>query len=110
MSDKVRKFRGARHVVQLIICLSLICIPTSATGQDYTPGKKLDLDFKAIAQPFLENNCFDCHSGAAPEGDLSLEELGPIDEVNADTWKSVWAQVSLKEMPPKDMDLSLIHI
>ena len=104
MSDKVRKFRGARHVVQLIICLSLICIPTSATGQDYTPGKKLDLDFKAIAQPFLENNCFDCHSGAAPEGDLSLEELGPIDEVNADTWKSVWAQVSLKEMPPKDMD------
>ena len=46
----------------------------------------------------------DCHGDAEPEGNLSLHDLGPVDEVNAATWKSVWAQVTLKEMPPKDAD------
>lgn len=27
---------------------------------------------------------------------------GPVDEVNASVWRSVWAQVTLKEMPPID--------
>ena len=30
-------------------------------------------------------------------------DLGPVDEVNSGTWRSVWAQVTLKEMPPKEM-------
>ena len=36
-----------------------------------------------------------------PEGNLSLHDLGPVDEVNAGIWKSIWAQVTLKEMPPE---------
>ncbi|MHC4996667.1 MAG: DUF1588 domain-containing protein [Planctomycetota bacterium] len=43
----------------------------------------------------------DCHDGPDAKGDLSLFELGPVDETNADIWKAVWAQVTLKEMPPK---------
>ena len=31
-------------------------------------------------------------------------DLGPVDETNAATWKSVWAQVALQEMPPKKKD------
>ena len=88
----------------LAFCLVIIFAPGLATGQDYTPGQKLNLDFEALAQPFLEDNCFDCHSGSSPEGDLSLQDLGPVDEANADTWQSVWAQVALREMPPPDMD------
>ena len=84
--------------------LLLLLMTNPAFGQDYTPGQKLDQEFEALAQPFLENHCLDCHSGSSPEGDLSLEELGPIDEANADTWKAVWAQVALEEMPPRDMD------
>ncbi|WP_409994774.1 DUF1588 domain-containing protein [Blastopirellula marina] len=68
------------------------------------PGQKVDKDFRSFAQPFLVNHCADCHGEIAPEGNLTLENLGPVDEVNADVWTSVWAQVALQEMPPKDAD------
>lgn len=75
-----------------------------ALGEAYVPGEKLNQDFAGFARPFLDAHCIDCHSGAAPEGNLALDELGPVDEVNAAVWNSVWAQVTLKEMPPKDAD------
>lgn len=74
-----------------------------ASGETYTPGQILNKDFDNFAREFLNDHCVDCHGETAPEGDLSLESLGPVDEVNSSTWKSVWAQVTLKEMPPEDM-------
>lgn len=73
-------------------------------GETYTPGQKVSRDFKTFAKSFLTTHCVDCHGQSEPEGNLSLHDLGPVDEVNAATWKSVWAQVTLKEMPPRDMD------
>ncbi len=67
----------------------------------YTPGEPARGNFKKFARSFLENNCFDCHDNETKKGDLSLEDLGPVDETNAAVWKSVWAQVTLQEMPPK---------
>ena len=66
----------------------------------YVPGESVEEDFEGFAQLFLENHCFDCHDDTITEGDLSLIELGPVDESNASVWKSIWAQVSLQEMPP----------
>ena len=66
----------------------------------YVPGEPVEEDFEGFAQLFLENHCFDCHDDTITEGDLSLIELGPVDESNASVWKSIWAQVSLQEMPP----------
>jgi len=74
----------------------------NAAAQTYTPGQTIKQDFNRLAKPFLENHCLDCHGANDPEGDLSLVDLGPIDEVNAGTWKSIWAQVTLKEMPPTE--------
>lgn len=74
----------------------------NAAAQTYTPGQTIKQDFNRLAKPFLENHCLDCHGANDPEGDLSLIDLGPIDEVNAGTWKSIWAQVTLKEMPPAE--------
>ena len=55
-----------------------------------------------FAQGFLDKHCLECHDDlTVTEGDLSLLDLGPVDETNAATWKSVWAQVTLQEMPPK---------
>ena len=71
-------------------------------AQTYTPGQTVDRDFDHFARTFLDTHCIDCHSEADPEGALSLHDLGPIDEVNAAIWKSVWAQVALGEMPPED--------
>ncbi len=68
----------------------------------YTPGEPVHGDFDHFAQGFLDANCVECHDDLTTEGDLNLLDLGPVDETNASVWKSVWAQVTLEEMPPKD--------
>src|SRR5690606_18679665 len=70
----------------------------------YTPGQRIERDFSEFARPFLVRHCVDCHGRSEPQGNLSLHDLGAVDEVNAVVWKSVWAQVALKEMPPRDAE------
>ena len=89
--------------IVLAVLLSWGVLPV-AGGETYTPGRKVNKDFASFAKVFLAHHCFDCHGETDPEGNLSLNELGPVDELNAGTWKSVWAQVTLKEMPPQDAD------
>ncbi|MDG2387779.1 MAG: DUF1588 domain-containing protein [Planctomycetaceae bacterium] len=86
----------------LVILLS--CgLMSVASGEAYQPGQKVDSDYGSFAQPFLTSHCVDCHGETEPEGNLSLHDLGPVDEVNAATWKAIWAQVSLREMPPREV-------
>ncbi|TWT72859.1 DUF1588 domain-containing protein [Allorhodopirellula solitaria] len=86
------------------LTLTFVGLISPVSAQTYTPGEAIDEDFDRFAKPFLETHCVDCHGASYPEGELSLEDLGPVDEINASTWKSVWAQVSLQEMPPADAD------
>jgi len=79
-------------------------LSSAANAETYTPGQKIDRDFGEFARPFLVRHCVDCHGETEPEGNLSLHDLGAVDEVNAAVWKSVWAQVALKEMPPRDAE------
>ncbi|MEM8952625.1 MAG: DUF1588 domain-containing protein [Verrucomicrobiota bacterium] len=58
--------------------------------------------FKSFAEPFLVEYCFDCHDASTEKGGVSLEELADISPDNAVLWKSVWEQVALGEMPPRD--------
>ena len=95
------KFQLAVLVV-LFGNLAAVGLVSDTNAQTYTPGWAVKKDFASFAKPFLADQCLDCHGQSDPEGDLSLEDLGPVTEVNADTWRSVWAQVSLKEMPPQD--------
>ncbi|MDA0765926.1 MAG: DUF1588 domain-containing protein [Verrucomicrobia bacterium] len=60
-----------------------------------------DAGFGKLAEPFLENYCLDCHDDATQKGGVSLHELGDVTAKDADMWKRVWEQVSLKEMPPR---------
>jgi hypothetical protein len=71
------------------------------TAEIYTPGEPVRGDFKNFARVFLKSHCFDCHDNDTAKGDLSLEDLGSVDETSAAVWKSIWAQVTLQEMPPK---------
>jgi hypothetical protein len=73
----------------------------SLSAGTYTPGEPVLGNFKNLAEDFLYDHCYDCHDNETQKGDLNLMDLGPIDETNAAVWKSVWAQVSLQEMPPK---------
>ena len=85
--------------------LRAVAFSLLATGvgsaERYVPGEPVKLGFKDFASGFLDYHCLECHDEATEKGDLSLEDLGPVDETNAALWKSIWAQVSLKEMPPK---------
>lgn len=87
------------------MAITLVCAGASMVrAETYSPGQAAADDFDASAKEFLADHCLDCHSGSSPEGNLSLEDLGPVDEINAATWKSVWAQVAIKEMPPRDAE------
>lgn len=92
----------------MLLSVSLLMLASgalSAAGAEiYTPGQTIDKDFNSFGRPFLVKHCVDCHGETDPEGNLSLQDLGPVDEVNSGIWKSVWAQVTLKEMPPQDAD------
>ena len=70
----------------------------------YVPGSAVPEDFESFAEPFLNEYCLDCHSGSEPEAGLSLDTLGAMNEANATTWRSIWAQVSLQEMPPEEAE------
>ena len=87
----------------VVLVLALLWSPfATVRAETYTPGKTVQKDFKSFAKSFLDQHCTDCHGATDPEGNLSLVDLGPVDEVNSAVWKSVWAQVTLKEMPPRD--------
>ena len=88
----------------LFVCLPILSCIHSVFGETYTPGVPEGLDFESFSGPFLRSHCVDCHSGDSPEGNLSLDDLGPVDDLNIEVWKNVWAQVTLREMPPKEVD------
>ena len=69
-------------------------------GRPFIPGENVRGDFSQIGELFLENHCVDCHDDETKEADLNLLDLGPVDEINAAVWKSVWSQVAMGEMPP----------
>jgi hypothetical protein len=91
----------ARFVSAVMLSLGLL---SAVNAESYTPGQTVSKDFNSFARQFLASNCVDCHGETDPEGNLSLTDLGPVNEINAATWTSVWAQVTLKEMPPADAD------
>ena len=74
---------------------------TVVAGDLYTPGEPVDGSYEEFAQGFLDQHCYDCHDDETSKGDFSIEDLGPVDETNTALWKSIWAQVMLREMPPK---------
>ena len=77
-------------------------VGTAQSADPYTPGEPVHGTFDTLAQGFLDKHCYECHDDLTSEADLNLLDLGPVDETNAAIWKSVWAQVTLQEMPPKE--------
>jgi len=89
------------HTLTFLLLAAALLSTTAIAAETYTPGEPVHGGFKDFAHGFLQQNCFECHDDETTKGDLNLLELGPVDETNAATWKSVWAQVALGEMPPK---------
>jgi hypothetical protein len=87
------------------LCIALVtCLMTGAAKEPYQVGKVIDKNFDSYGVDFIDNNCTNCHDDEKTEADLNLLDLGPVNEENIATWKSIWAQVALGEMPPKKKD------
>ena len=89
------------NALRLFLGLVFLTASLSSTAEPHIPGQLVPKDFETIGLDFLEYHCFDCHDDSITRADLNLMELGPVNETNAHTWKSVWAQIALQEMPPK---------
>lgn len=85
-------------IFEVIVLTGLHCITCADTL--FTPGEFVPGDFKSVAEGFMGQYCLDCHDEDTSKGNLSLQDLGPVDETNTPIWKSIWAQVMLQEMPP----------
>ena len=85
-------------IFEVIVLTGLHCITCADTL--FTPGEFVPGDFKSVAEGFMDQYCLDCHDEDTSKGNLSLQDLGPVDETNTPIWKSIWAQVMLQEMPP----------
>lgn len=95
----------SKHAYACAVLLGCVSLAT-ASAETYTPGQRVEKDFRGFAKPLLAKYCGDCHGEEDPEaneGSFSLHDLGAVDGVNAAAWTSVWAQVTLKQMPPEDM-------
>ena len=92
------------HTFSSALQISLVALLLSAhasAAETYKPGEPVRGDYKDIVQGFLDQHCIECHDNDTKKGDLSLLDLGPVDETNAALWKSLWAQVALGQMPPR---------
>ncbi len=56
--------------------------------------------FDSTVKPFLQKHCVRCHGADTEEGEVAFHTLTGVDVDNAELWKRVWEQVSLKQMPP----------
>ncbi|QDU55241.1 DUF1592 domain-containing protein [Aeoliella mucimassa] len=63
-------------------------------------------DFRHLAQPMLEQYCYDCHSGESADGGIALDEIQGADQFQKDRadWQKVLARVSNGSMPPEDYE------
>lgn len=91
-------------IVSLLMAVFSSALSNAADNADFTPGQAVNGDYENFARGFLKSHCLDCHGQTDPKASLSLHDIGPIDEVNAATWRSIWTQVTLKEMPPREVD------
>ena len=85
----------ARSTFLLGVCLIVVAPRAGVRAQGPST-------FESRAKPFLQSYCLDCHGSDTQEGDVAFHDLADVDPDNAELWKSVWEQVALKEMPPKD--------
>ena len=79
-----------RQILALLMsAITPIVLDTDAMGRD----DELQRDFSGVVRPFLEGNCFECHSGEEPEAQLDLSGFVSARDVARDfaTWKHVTA-------------------
>ncbi|MEZ6134180.1 MAG: DUF1592 domain-containing protein [Pirellulaceae bacterium] len=88
------------HTVRTsILLLTVLAIPLQAAD---TQQRAVELQSKI--RPLLQTHCLDCHSGAEPDGGLTLDHFdSPLDFLKGRrVWEKAVQKMEIGEMPPAD--------
>ena len=63
-------------------------------------------EYRHLAQPLLEQYCYDCHMGDSADGGIAIDALKGSDDFQQDRthWQKVLARLKSGDMPPPDYD------
>ncbi|MGD9722705.1 MAG: DUF1592 domain-containing protein [Pirellulales bacterium] len=98
------KFETPARIVIALVALSAPVVASQAAEQTTDPFAGVAEDYTADALPLVQKFCLECHSTAAQEGELDLEQFAKLDDVRRGTkaWLKVAEMLDNGEMPPKD--------
>ena len=90
------------------ILMALVAAVASSTGASAAEPNAPAADFDRRIAPLLTTRCLECHSGAAPEGGLSLVDAAAAAKggdsgpalIPGSLESPIWTRVAADEMPP----------
>ncbi len=103
--------RRGKSCLRWAICLCLQLLAgysqteaSSAAPQDLFEG--VSKEYSRQTHGMLKKFCMECHSTAAPEGELDLERFSDLSQVRQHpaVWIKVLEMIDNGEMPPKDAE------
>ena len=87
----------------VIACTLLMHGVSVAYQASNSSDPKLTQDFEAIAKPFLNKYCSECHNADQLESGIRVDHLtGALEESTLKLWDAIRKQVVALEMPPSD--------
>jgi hypothetical protein len=88
----------------LIVALPLVWFIAAPPGREAQKSPAPDV-FAATIKPFLEENCYFCHSAKKQSGGFDLTTLSSAESISRerDKWEVVLQKLQTGEMPPKEM-------
>lgn len=86
------------------VALAAALLPMVAVAAEPASFDTLATEYSRDTRPLLARLCLDCHSTAAPEGELDLERFAALADIRKDgkPWLKVVEMLDNGEMPPKD--------
>lgn len=89
--------------------VALLIAPIFTTSTNAADPVESERAFQEQIRPLLKQTCIECHSGAEPDGGLTLEHLDNVKSLMKERriWQKILQRVRIGEMPPADGDVKL---
>lgn len=98
----------AIHVLVIVLgqCIAALCLPatTSLADESAVEAPPRPNVWRSDVQPFLQQYCYDCHSGQDAEADIDFEAYDSPDQLanQRPRWEQVRGMIAIGAMPPDD--------
>jgi len=84
--------------------IAILLLGNLVSGVRATDNAELQKQLSSQVQPLLKQHCLECHSGAEPEGGLSLEHFDTPKSFlkGRRVWEKAVQRIKLGDMPPRE--------